>query len=220
MKERMKKYLSVVIAFCMVFLMMPMSVSAGDGESTDPTITAQGNYGDNNSIHWAVYSDGTLTISGSGAMPDYTDSSNMKSSSPYYTYTDNFSKVVIKDGITRIGNYSFFGLYKLTSVTLPTGVTSIGNSAFYDNTRLSSINIPDSVTSIGSYAFENCKIESVKIPSGVTVINEKTFDGCNSLQSVTIPDTVTSIGDYAFYKCTALTSVRMELHIHQPFQLL
>ena len=103
-----------------------------------------------NAIHakvtWTLSSDGTLTISGTGDMED----------SPWLSQRDEIKKVVIKDGVTGIGEYAFRDCSGLTSLTIPNSVTSIGELAFYDCSALTSITIPNSVTSIGGGAFYGC----------------------------------------------------------------
>ena len=68
----------------------------------------------------------------------------------------SFSKVIIGDKVTEIGNNAFYGCTSLTSVTIGNSITSIGDYAFSGCTSLTSVTIPDSVTSIGRYAFYNC----------------------------------------------------------------
>ena len=93
------------------------------------------------------------------------------------------------------------------ALVIPNGVTSIGDSTFYMCEKLNNVTIPDSVKSIGEYAFENCSLTSVTIPDGVTSIEEYTFRSCSRLTSVTIPDNVKSIGNSAFKYCYALTTI-------------
>ena len=64
--------------------------------------------------------------------------------------------VTIPSSVTSIGNYAFYGCYRLVSVTIPSSVTSIGEWAFYHCYGLVSVTISSSVTSIGSDAFNNC----------------------------------------------------------------
>ena len=119
-------------------------------------------------LTWTLYEDGTLTISGTGAMKDYDYSANQ---SPVYNNL-KVKKVVIEDGVTSIGNWAFESCNNLISITIPDGVTSIGAYAFSNCWYLTNITIPNSVTSIENYAFRNC----------------------SSLTSITIPNSVTSIG--------------------------
>lgn len=114
-----------------------------------------------------------------------------------YTTTDN-----------QIGDYMFYNLKSLKSITLPTTVTSIGNYAFSGCIALKSITIPSCVTSIGNFAFENCSsMQYVSFPSTITSIGMYSFSGCISLTSLTIPPEVTTIGYYSFYNCSGLTSI-------------
>ena len=104
---------------------------------------------------------------------------------PWWYRQGDIKKVVIEDGVTRIGNYAFWSCSGITIVTIPNSVTRIGDHAFEDCSSLTSITIPNSVTNIGDHAFYEC----------------------SSLMSITIPNSVTSIGNYAFYGCSGLTSI-------------
>ena len=160
-------------------------------------------YWNEDNLTWKLDADGTMTISGTGAMKDYNDDDNP---SPVFN-NSNVKKVVIEDGVTSIGDFAFYNCTSLTSITIPDSVTSIGYYAFYNCTSLTSITIPDSVTSIGYYAFYKCTgLTSITIPDSVTSIGNAAFYNCTSLTSITIPDSVTSIEIAAFYGC-GLTSI-------------
>ena len=157
-------------------------------------------------LTWKLYADGTLNISGKGAMKDYSYDSNQ---SPVYN-NSNVKKVVIEDGVTSIGAYAFYECSSLTSITIPDGVTSIGISAFRNCSSLTSITIPDSVTSIGNSAFYYCKsLTNITIPDSVTSIGNFAFYNCRGLTSITIPDSVTSIGESAFSNCSSLQTISL-----------
>jgi len=116
--------------------------------------------------------------------------------------------IVIPNGVTNIGDYTFYEYSSLTSITIPDSVTSIGERTFSHCSSLTSITIPDSVTSIGENAFSYCSsLTTITIPDSVTSIGDSAFSGCSSLTSITIPDSVTSIGDSAFSYCSSLTSI-------------
>ena len=161
-------------------------------------------YWNEDNLTWKLDADGTLTISGTGAMKDYNDDDNP---SPVYQ-NSNVKKVVIEKGVTSIGNYAFSGCLGLKSITIPDGITSIGNHAFDSCINLRSITLPDSITSIGMWAFYNCwNVSSIIIPDGVTSIEDFTFNSCISLTSITIPNSVTNIKSSAFHNCADLTSI-------------
>ena len=79
---------------------------------------------------------GTLTITGSGAMWNFTISLKQKSADPmvpWAAYQSEIKAVVLSEGITAIGNNAFAGCENLTEVTLPKTVTAIGEGAFLDS---------------------------------------------------------------------------------------
>ena len=166
----------------------------------EPPVPTSGTCGEN--LTWKI-EDGVLTISGTGAMTDY--SSSQGPQLPWAAA--KIKSVVIESGVTSIGNSAFF-YSSLTSITIPDSVTSIGDYAFSNCSSLASITIPDSVTSIGDSAFQGCSsLMSITIPDSVTSIGQGAFSVCTSLTSIAIPDSVTSIGDQAFYNCSSLASI-------------
>ena len=157
-------------------------------------------------VNWTLDADGTLTISGTGAMANYNIDDDYAIRAPWYGSL--VKTVIIKNGVTSIGDYAFHNSRYLTSVTISASVTSIGNHAFHNCPSLTSVTIPASVTSIGISVFNGCEsLTSVTIPNGVTSIGGWMFYGCSSLTRVTIPNSVTSIGNSVFEDCTSLTSV-------------
>ena len=79
-------------------------------------------------MSWSLTDDGILTISGSGAMPDY---AIPDSPPPWYEYCGQVKQVVFRGDITRIGNYAFAYCGKMTRIAFPESLTSIGQYAFY-----------------------------------------------------------------------------------------
>ena len=172
----------------------------------NPFIDGSGTTGD---CEWSFdVESGTLTISGNGAMGDYTydEESDTYPLTPWYYY--DIKEIIIENGVTNIGGEAFSHHNILTKVTIPDSVTSIGEYAFENCDGLNTITIPNGVTEIGKGAFEFCpNLESVTIPEGVTEISEGVFSFCTSLESITIPEGVTAIGEEAFFGCTSLTNV-------------
>ncbi len=147
---------------------------------------------------------GTLTISGSGAMYDY----SYQNKAPWQDYKEAIRSIVLPNGLTTIGAWTFNECSNLSQISIPQNVTSIGDYAFVYCSSLTSVTIPNSVTSIGMSTFAACTgLTSVTIPNSVTSIGEGTFVMCESLVSVEIPSSVTSIGINTFADCTGLTSV-------------
>jgi len=163
---------------------------------------ASGQCGDN--LTWTL-ENGTLTISGTGDMWDYT-----RNGAPWYDYRNDIGKLLLNEGITKIGEYSFFNCKKIFGVlVIPTGVQCIGKSAFMSCSGFSGdLVIPNSVTDIGWSAFEGCSGFSGKlvISKNINTIGRYVFAGCSGLTgTLEIPDCITIIDMGAFEGCRGLT---------------
>ena len=195
MKKRLLALLLCAVMVCAVFVQALPVASAAE-------VTDSGSCGEN--LTWTLNTDGLLTISGTGEMEDYSFHGNV----PWNGLVDKINCVVIRNGVTSIGDNAFYGCTGLTSITIPDNVTSIGERAFWGCTGLTSVTIPNSVTSIGYGAFYGCTgLTSIAIPDSVTSIGDSAFYGCTGLTNVTIPDSMTSIDSYTFNGCTGLTNV-------------
>lgn len=160
-----------------------------------------GKTGDN--VTWILDDTGTLTISGTGEMKDYSPFIP----APWSDYKTEIKHVVINEGVTVIGSCSFPVYENLTDVTIADSVTEIGNGACYSNTNLTNVTLPSNLTTIEQDAFSLCTgLTSVTIPGSVTKFNSA-FNECTGLESVTVLEGVTKIGDLAFCRCTNLTSI-------------
>lgn len=208
------------------------SISAEDGanvETTQGPRTATDKCGDN--AYWSFASDGTLTISGTGAIWGYLDYPSDIMDEPHWGgNSERIESIIIEEGITEIGDHAFDGCTELidaalperlqnigswafgscenlTRINLPDGLKTIGDQAFIMCTRLSDLRVPDSVNLIGAQAFAGCKnLSSIRIPDGITTIWRSTFSGCTALTYVDLPNSVTSIRDHAF-AASGLTSI-------------
>ena len=160
----------------------------------------------------------TLTISGTGEMADYLITSY--SEIPWYAIRTQIMRVKIEDGVTSIGNCTFYGCINLISMQISNSVTRIGYFAFIWCAGLSSVTIPKSVTEIGVYTFYGCtgllSIEaentnpSYASEDGILFDKEKNtliFCPAGKAGSLTIPNGVTKIGNYAFSECAGLVSI-------------
>lgn len=154
-----------------------------------------------------VESTGTLTISGSGAMIDYTGE-NSSSYAPWYKDRAKIIDVIMDDGVTTIGKLAFYACNNLTSVTIPNSVTNIGESSFQECGNLKSVSIPNGVTVIKYHTFYHCgKLTTVIFPNSVTCLEDYVFSGCSSLTEITFPTSLTCIGHLAFAGCSGLTEL-------------
>lgn len=191
------------------------------GESSVAGIVASGNCGPIKNIHetikedgsnvmdtakWTLDSQGTLTISGNGETVEcyYSEPKKIQ---PWAAYDDQIRKVVIKEGITEIGNYSFMKCKNLESVQFPNSLKKIGGDAFSGCKKLKSVQLSKNLTELDDGAFEFTGLTKIVIPDGVKSIGYSTFGFCEDLKEVTLPNSLQSIFGSAFLYCTSLTAV-------------
>ncbi|GHT72228.1 hypothetical protein FACS189456_0140 [Bacteroidia bacterium] len=128
--------------------------------------------------------DSTLTVSGTGAMINST-----AFNAPWYSSCTAIKTIIIEEGITNIGNWSFYACNNLTSINFPNSVTNIGDQVFQGCSRLTNVNILNSITNIGNGAFSYSGLTSITIPSSVTHIGDGAFTRCYGLAFINVsPD--------------------------------
>ena len=154
---------------------------------------------------------GTLSVSGTGDLPDYPYSSSLESQAPWKAWADSIKSIILSEGITDTGDCTFHQLKNLTKIKLPSTLKIIGNNAFSDAKKLKEVAIPQGVTAIGQSAFKGCTaLPDVSLPEGLLTIGNRAFNGCNSLIAVTIPASVIVIDNYAFGDCPMLQYVAIK----------
>jgi len=174
-------------------------------------------------LTWEL-SNGVLTISGKGDMPNCHNSGRKikalltgelsPNNVPWFKSGESIRKIVIEEGVTSIGDYVFtcyFDFNKsqtvpytiLQEVVFPRSLRTIGVGAFKGCDNLNSIVFndigenEDQTLTIKDYAFESCKIEQLILPSYVTIIGEGAFR-LNPLTTISIPKTTQTIGEHIF----------------------
>ena len=164
--------------------------------------------GDFGSLKWK-YDTGTktLTISGQGEMPNY-DWQGM----PWVDFEETMTKVVIENGVTKIGDFAFYRAKELISVKFPaSGLTQIGENAFGYCQKLELSVLPEGLIRIGRSAFTDCdKLSLVTFPESLEEIGEQGFFQCRNLLSVTISAGIKKIGAAAFSGCRNLEAVTVD----------
>ncbi len=189
-----KRALELVLILCMLLSMTAIPAHAA----------TSGTCGEN--LTWVLDDNGTLTISGTGDMTNWSWSN--LAVIPWYNIRNDITEVTISNGVTSIGDYAFYDCNSLTNTTIPNSVTYIGYYAFCYCNSLIRITIPNGVTSICPGVFQACEgLISVTIPNGITGIGDFAFAGCISLINVTIPNSVINIGVGAFDTCINLENI-------------
>ena len=184
----------------------------------------EGDFGVNNCLHWevstGVLSGKTLTISGTGAMPDFDfpngnlapwwnyEALGMLTSFGNFKLEGELKKVVIKDGVTNVSDYALFFLPAATQVTLPDSVTSIGRYGIAMCSKLTGLSIPKGVTGIGDFGLAGNGLTAITLPDGLQGLGRGAFDSCASLTNTTLPTAITAVPGKCFADCTKLLNVK------------
>lgn len=117
------------------------------GDTAEEEIVDSGQCGDN--ATWTLGANGTLTVSGTGAMWDY-------DSDEFAPWHQSVKTLIVEEGITSIGQYAFGNCKQLTEVNLPDSLTEIENMTFLWDEYIGVLEIPKGVKTIGQYAFQQC----------------------------------------------------------------
>lgn len=168
-----------------VAIIMILTVFYANSSVYAATFAEKGRMGEN--VIWSLDDDEVLTIYGQGSTFNYKDPWTDHLWSAVDTEKGQLypKKLIVEDGVTRIGDLAFAELNELISAQIANSVTELGEAVFWDCDRLS----------------------MVELSNNITAIPDATFIHCASLTTVTIPNSVTKIGEYAFYDCDKLTDI-------------
>ena len=105
-----------------------------------------------------------------------------------YLNGEEIKNLVIPEGVTRIGNYTFSGCSSLISVTIPEAVTNIAGSAFSGCTGLTSVTYK--TKNVGNWFSGFPSLTDVHLGDEVEVIERGAFANCSGLTTLVIPENV------------------------------
>lgn len=177
MKQHFNRIFSALLALVLCVGLLAAPAAAEEATS--------GTCGDN--LTWSL-DNGVLTISGSGAMTNFSSDNP----APWTDLKDRVQCVQVNDGVTSVGSMAFYR---------------------YDNLKI--VNLANSVKSIGRLAFSTCPLlEQVSMP-GVESLEMGCFYNCSSIVNITLPASLRSIGDKVFYRCTSLTAITIPKNVNE-----
>ncbi|MBQ3604592.1 MAG: leucine-rich repeat protein [Clostridia bacterium] len=239
--KKLKKLSAIIMAVVMVLAAAPLSGFAGIElpelfSFTASAEAASGTFGTDNALTWAVDTEtGVLTISGEGAMTDYSAASE----TPWYSYAGLIKSVVIEEGVTTVADYAFKGT-ALTEVVLPYNLAEVSSSAFGDCYSLTTVTFtgtqeewdaldvqfPDSTPEVicagksgttgsnATWRFNGVTGEFTVSGTGTmtyyTTSNPAPWtDFRDEIVTVTIEEGVKNVSSQSFYRCTSLKNVNL-----------
>jgi len=211
-----------LILFTLLTLIFSLSLTVAYASK----IVASGECGEN--ATWTLDSDGLLTISGMGEMKNYstTDESPWRGDKPV--------KVIVKNGITRVGDYAFSGCVNVEEISIADTVKEIGHHGFYYCEKVENIQLPETLEFLGYYAFHDTKWynnqpegivyldsflyyykwfgnphepQKIIVPEGIKGIVNGAFNEYKGEFEIVFPSTLERIGVNAFLECENISSV-------------
>jgi len=127
---------------------------------------------------------------------------------PWYLKKESVKKIVVGEGITRIGD-NVFSECACEEVELPSTLGSIGKNGFFCCSALQSISLPDSLTDIENGAFCGCSsLGTIEFGKGIKNIGDRVFRS-SGLKEIIIPDSVVSLGEELFQECMSLVKTEI-----------
>lgn len=206
MKKR-KLVLALMLSLMMLVTMIPSfsfaDATGGTGSSAESGTTIAATSGDcgataKDHVTWSFdESSGTLTISGSGAMADYTVNGS-GDDRPWKDYAESITKVQISEGVTSLGKSAFQNLTALRETNIPASITQLGDHIYRGDASLTTVNWAKGFTAptITDTDSNASKYSGTYVPTSM-------FDGCTSLGadqelSAWLPESFTGVGCAAF----------------------
>lgn len=193
-------------------------VSNLNPNKTDEVVTLYAQWDNNNIVSktipdtdltWTIDAEGTLIISGTGAIPPLSASTNDDKWWRDSKYSNQVKAIVIEEEVTGIGTYAFYNMQSVKSVRILGEIKEIGTSTFRKCYNLQSVQLPDTLTGIREQAFGECRaLKTIQLPDSVTSIGVSAFELCG-LGQIELSDSVRQIGASAFYYCTNVTELRI-----------
>ena len=118
-------------------------------------------------LHWQyIPSTKTLSITGSGKMPDFDFIDQ-----PWEPFQNQIETITIGAGVTSVGKTAFTGCRALKSVTLPASLQTLGVAAFAGCSVLTRIELPAGLKTLGEAAFAGCSaLTRIELPASLETI--------------------------------------------------
>lgn len=189
-----------------------MFMSARNSNAQEEQVTSGDVEESENSLSWD-YEPETKTLTVSGEVPDFSPQETKEGDfffdTPWFDIRLDIEKLVVSEGVTRIGNYAFVCLENLTEVSLPSTLKVIGLGAFTYNINLKNIDFSaTAIKSIEAGAFSACfSLEEIILPEGLEEVGEAAFSYCTNVKKLTLPSSLSYFDDRSFEGMLSLEEI-------------
>ena len=163
----MKRSAALFLVICMLFSLSACGSSEEpQQEPVTPPVELVDSGSCTDTISWQLDVNGLLTLSGTGAIPDYEKDANNQ---PWNQYIKTATSLLIGEGITRIGNRAFQNCSKITQATLAKSVTTVGEWAFQNCFALVLMDVDPKVQ------FENGALRSTPVEWDIGAVDSDLY---------------------------------------------
>ena len=128
----------------------------------------------------------------------------------WYLGDDTITKVVVPEGVEKIGRFAFANLTALQEVVLPSTLKIIDYGAFYGCTSLVTVSGIEHVKFINEAAFFGCNLSGALELTEAVALGEYAFANNKNLKNLTLSEKTKSVASYAFSGCETLKKVNIE----------
>ncbi len=190
-------------------------------------ITETGRCG--NDMTYSLSTDGTLAISGSGRMYDYSETN-----APWSAYCSDITRIIIDDKIISLGEWAFRDCTNLKILTIPITLNSVRSNiypAFAGCTGIVKVNLTYGTNGNG-YGYDaypvndrwyqntpwylsRDSLKEVNFADSIKSIGSDSFRELN-ITSLTAPESVVALGNHTFFNCEKLTDLTYPVSL-KPF---
>lgn len=145
---------------------------------------------------------GKVVISGTGATKDFTASNSL-----FWDYKKQIASLIVENGVSRLGNYTFSYWSNCTNFNISNTVKEFGNGCFLRSKIKNFVIESDMI--VGTGVFQRSEIETVTVKNGIARIPSEFCNACDKLTTVNLPESITEIGNYGFANCTAIAQIKL-----------
>ena len=183
-------------------------------DKREPSVLNEGDF-EGSAVHWTLYDDGELSVTGQGAIPDFPEKGN----SYFYLYNKFVKTIVVHNGITEIGDRVFRGLKDATTISISSSVRRIGDTSFegwslsklslpmrlleigknnFTYNQLFFLELPGTLKKVGKGSFSSAQMVTMRVPASVAVfeVEEGQFSNVNSVAFMGSERMVSHLGLY------------------------
>ncbi len=183
-------------------------------DKREPSILNEGDF-EGCDVHWTLYDDGELSVTGQGVIPDFPEKEN----SYFYLYNKFVKTIVVHNGITEIGDRVFRGLKDATTISLSSSVRRIGDTSFegwslsklslpmrlleigednFTYNQIFFLELPGTLKKVGKGSFSSTQMVTMRVPASIAVfeVNEGQFSNVNSVAFMGSEKMVSHLGLY------------------------